>query len=108
MHGPEDAEVSMRSLASYARCFHGHSRFVLIGTPRGRGGVQDVEVAGAFREMRVRREEEKNELHETIEHMNEMPGGLMFTMKRNHKLLEDVPELGPKLCQEINKHGVQL
>ena len=60
-----------------------------------------MEVAGACRYMPVRREEEYNELQETIEHMNEMPGGLMFTMKRNHKLLEDVPELGAKLCQEI-------
>ena len=71
-----------------------HSRFVLIETPRGRGAVQEVEVADSFRYLQVRRQEEYNELHETIEHMNEMPGGLMFTMKRNHKLLGEVPELG--------------
>ena len=73
-----------------------------------------MEVAGAFREMRVRREEEKNELHETIEYMNEMPGGLMFTMERNQKMLGDVPELrdtlsgNPSLDGKISANEVEL
>ena len=51
--------------------------------------------------MCVRQDEEYHELQETIEHMNEMQGGVMVTMKRKQKMLGEVPELREKLCKDI-------
>ena len=36
--GPEDADVSIRSLAENARDEGGYSKFVLLSIPRGKGG----------------------------------------------------------------------
>ena len=47
--GTEDAEVSIRSLAENVRVEGGYSRFVLLDTPRGKGGGRGAKVADTIR-----------------------------------------------------------
>ena len=48
--GTEDAHISVRLLSENARDQGGPSRFVLLDTPRGKGGGRGAEVADAVRE----------------------------------------------------------
>ena len=50
LHGTQDADISIRSLAEKARTGR-HSRFVLLDTPPGEGRGRGAEVAGAVRKI---------------------------------------------------------
>ena len=58
---PEDTDVSITSFAENARDEEGCSKFVLRGTPRGKGAGRGVDVADAARFAEAAREVRRRE-----------------------------------------------